>query len=559
MDFDLPATLVELAGSVALLLWGVHMVQTGVQRTFGAKLRRFLATALQNRIKAFAAGAGITALLQSSTATGLMVTGFVADGLVGLVPALAVMLGANVGTTLIVQVLSFNVSGVAPALIFLGVLAFRRATASTRDFGRVLIGLGLMLMALHQFIGYLQPYEDFPSLRLFLGSVSTQPLLDVILAAGLTWAAHSSVAVVLLAMAFAANGTVPPMAAFALVLGANLGTAINPVLEGGVGDDPAARRLPIGNLLNRLLSVGIALALLPKIAPWIVTIDPDNSRSVADFHTVFNLVSAALFLPLLPLYAKFLRKILPVRIAEHDPKAPLYLDASARETPFVALEAATREALRLTDLVENMLLSVKEGLCKPDRRFSGEVKHLEAIVDSLEASIRGYLTSLDTDSMSEADERRMDRILLFVTHVERAADAADRDLLGLIGKMSKKGVTFPADVQASLADLIDRVIMNARASGALLMNADERTARRLVAEKERFRDLEAKATASYFGQLRSGKLQDRTIEALRLDALRHLKRVNTNLIAATAYPVLEESGDLLRSRLRHLDDRDEKA
>ena len=155
-----PLTLMDLAGSVALLLWGVHMVQTGVQRAFGAKLRSFLGSALRNRFKAFFAGIGVTALLQSSTATGLMVTGFAAGGLVDLVPALAVMLGANVGTTLIVQVLSFDVAEVAPALILIGVLMFRRASAGPRDFGRVLIGLGLVLMALHQFVDLLLPYEN---------------------------------------------------------------------------------------------------------------------------------------------------------------------------------------------------------------------------------------------------------------------------------------------------------------------------------------------------------------------------------------------------------------
>src|ERR1700728_3009127 len=257
---EFPLTLIELAGSVALVLWGVHMVQTGVQRAFGARLRSFLGSALRNRLKAFFAGIGVTTLLQSSTATGLMVTGFAAGGLVDLVPALAVMLGANVGTTLIVQVLSFNVAEIAPALILIGVLMFRRASAGPRDFGRVLIGLGLLLMALHQFVGLLDPYEDAPSLRMLRGAVSTQPVLDVILAAGLTWAAHSSVAVVLLTMSFAAKGVVPPEAAFALVLGANLGTAINPVLEGGAGDDPAARRLPIGNLINRTIGVAVALA-----------------------------------------------------------------------------------------------------------------------------------------------------------------------------------------------------------------------------------------------------------------------------------------------------------
>ena len=204
VPLDVPLTLVDLAGSVALLLWGVHMVQTGVQRAFGAKLRAFLGKALRNRLKAFLAGVGVTALLQSSTATGLMVTGFAAGGLVDLVPALAVMLGANVGTTLIVQVLSFDVAEVAPALILIGVLMFRRASAGPRDFGRVLIGLGLLLMALHQFIELLTPYADMPSLRLMLGAVSTQPVLDIILAAGLTWAAHSSVALVLVIMSFAA-------------------------------------------------------------------------------------------------------------------------------------------------------------------------------------------------------------------------------------------------------------------------------------------------------------------------------------------------------------------
>src|SRR6185369_13312623 len=171
-----PVTLIDLAGFVALLLWGVHMVQTGIQRAFGARLRGVLGTALRNRFQAFLAGIGVTAILQSSTATGLMVTGFAAGGLVDLVPALAVMLGANVGTTLIVQVLSFNVAEVAPALILIGVLMFRRASAGPRDFGRVLIGLGLLLMALRQFVGLLDPFEDAPSLRILLGAISTEPI-----------------------------------------------------------------------------------------------------------------------------------------------------------------------------------------------------------------------------------------------------------------------------------------------------------------------------------------------------------------------------------------------
>ena len=224
---DATLTLVDLAGAIALLIWGVHMVQTGITRAFGPQLRRILGYALGNRFKAFLAGLGVTAILQSSTATGLMVTAFAAGGLVDLVPALAVMLGANVGTTLIVQVLSFDVSRVSFLFILIGVFMFRRSVVTrTRDLGRVGIGLGLMLIALQHLLSMITPYEDVPSLRMLLGAITTDPLIDIVLAAGLTWAAHSSVAVVLLIMAFAMQGVVPPHAAFALVLGANLGTRV---------------------------------------------------------------------------------------------------------------------------------------------------------------------------------------------------------------------------------------------------------------------------------------------------------------------------------------------
>jgi phosphate:Na+ symporter len=330
--------LMDLAGAVALLIWGVHMVQTGITRAYGPQLRRMLGYALGNRFKAFLAGLGVTSILQSSTATGLMTTAFAAGGLVDLVPALAVMLGANVGTTLIVQVLSFDVSRVSFLFILLGVFMFRRSGVTrTRDLGRVGIGLGLMLIALQHLLAMITPYEDVPSLRMLLGAVTTEPLIDIVIAAGLTWAAHSSVAVVLLIMAFAAQGVVPPHAAFALVLGANLGTAINPLLESGVGGDPAAKRLPIGNLINRIVGCALALALLNWIGPALITLEPNTTRAVADFHTGFNIILALLFFPLLKPFARLLVRLLPTRVDAADPSQPVYLDGAARETPSIAL------------------------------------------------------------------------------------------------------------------------------------------------------------------------------------------------------------------------------
>jgi phosphate:Na+ symporter len=546
---EFPITLLKLAGAIAMLLWGVHMVQSGVQRAFGAKLRSFLGRALRNRFRAFLAGIGVTAALQSSTATGLMVTGFAAGGLVDLVPALAVMLGANVGTTLIVQLLSFDIAEIAPALMVIGVLMFRRASAGPRDFGRVLIGLGLMLTALHQTIELLVPYEDVPSMRLLLGAIATQPVLDVILAAGLTWAAHSSVAVVLVVMSFAAKGTLPPDAAFALVLGANLGTAINPILEGTTGNDPAARRLPIGNLVNRIIGVAAALALLTPIGRLMVTIEPDTVRAVADFHTAFNVTLAVVFFPSLHPYAALLRRMLPARVDQADPSRPLYLDPTARDTPVVALGGATREALRLADVLETMIVGLRDSLARGDRRQISGTKHLDDVLDGLNTSIKTYITSIDSDALSESDHRRLREILVFTTNMEHAGDIVEKNLLGIAAKKLKRGLSFSKEGEAELLAMVDRLLANLRMAASLFMTSDERAARLLAGEKEVFRNLESAATTAHFERLRSGRLESVETSTLHLDALRDLKNVNSHLVAAAAYPVLENTGELLPRRL----------
>lgn len=552
---DATLTLVDLAGLIALLLWGVHMVQTGVQRAFGPSLRRFLGVALARRPAAFTAGLGITALLQSSTATGLMVASFAAEGMLALVPGLAVMLGANVGTTLIVQVLSFDVSRIATLFILAGVIAFRRGGASqVRDLGRVGIGLGLMLLALHLLLQVITPYEDVPSLRLLLGALTTQPLMDVLLAALLTWAAHSSVAVVLVIMSFAARGVVPPDAAFALVLGANLGTAINPLLEGNAGDDPAARRLPMGNLLNRAAGVVVALVLLGPIGRALVVLEPDPARAVADFHTAFNLVLALIFFPVLTPYARLLAWLLPSRVAAVDPGRPLYLDPSARESPTIAIAAAAREALRMTDVLETMLAGARAALIGGDRRRVGETRRLDDVLDRLNAAIKAYLTLLDPEAMSEADHQRLAQVLAFTTHLENAGDVVDKNLLAHAAKRIKRGIAFSPAGGTELDQMFVRLTKNLRTAASVFLSGDLATARVLAAEKETLRDLEARATAAHFARLRAGRIDSTETSTLHLDVLRDLLRINTHFVAAAAYPVLEEQGALLPSRLRPSDE-----
>ncbi|MFI4949192.1 MAG: Na/Pi cotransporter family protein [Alphaproteobacteria bacterium] len=546
---DTTLTLTDLAGSIALLLWGVHMVQSGIQRAFGPHLRRFLGRTLGGRLRAFLAGLGVTAVLQSSTATGLMAASFAAGGLLDLVPALAVMLGANVGTTLIVQLLSFNISRAAPLFVLVGVILFRRSFASrTRDLGRVAIGLGLMLFALQQLLSLITPYEDVASLRLLLGAIATQPIIDVILATALTWAAHSSVATVLLTVSLAAKGVVPPNAAFALVLGANLGSALNPLLE-GAGGDPAAKRVPAGNLLNRLAGVALGLTLLSWIGPFIVTVEPDAARAVADFHTAFNLVMAALFLPLLGPFARLIAWLLPARAAPTDPSQPIYLSEAARETPAITLAGAAREALRMADVLAAMLRGALGVLVDGDRRRVPDTKALDDVLDRLNSAIKVYLTGLDPDTLDDDDNRRLAEILAFTTNLEHAGDIVEKGLIATAAKRLKRGLAFSVEGQAEIRTMLERLAGNVHAGAAVFMTDDARAARRLLGEKEVFRNLEARATETHFARVRAGRVESVETSTLHLDVLRDLKRINSH-ISAAAYPVLERIGELLPSRLR---------
>lgn len=542
-------TFLDIAGAVALLLWGVHMVQTGIQRAFGADLRRLLGAALRNRITAFLTGLGVTALLQSSTATGLMLTGFAAGGAVELVPGLAVMLGANVGTTLIVQLLSFDAAAVAPAFILVGVTLFRRGTQSrTRDLGRAAIGLGLMLLALHQVVSLVTPYEDVPSFRLLLGAIAGQPVLDVLLAAILTWAAHSSVTVVLLVMSFTAKGAIPPEAAFALVLGANLGSALNPVLEGGTGADPVARRLPVGNLLNRLIGCAVALSLLPWITRAVVELEPDLARAVADFHTGFNLVVALLMMPLLDPYARLMRWLLPARVDPEDPSRPRYLDPAAADDPALALAGAAREALRVSDLLERMLRDAADALGRADRIRISNTRRYADIIAALNSAIALHMAAVDPDALTEADARRRADILTFISQIASAAEIVDRDVMGNAARRLKRGLPIPPAEQEEAAQWLARLSGDLRTTAAVFMSGDARAARALVLGKEAYRTAELAASDEQFREAPgAGRGKANT---LRLELLRDFGRINAHLVAAAAYPVLESQGELLPSRLR---------
>jgi phosphate:Na+ symporter len=543
----------DLMGGVALLLWGLHMVQSGILRAFGADLRRFLSHAFGNRLAAFWAGLGLTALLQSSTATGLMTASFAAEGVVGLVPALAIMLGANVGTTLIVQVLSFNVAAAAPVLFVLGLVAFRSgARTRLKDIGRVAIGLGLMLLALHILLNTLAPAENAPSVRALLNVMTSDPVLCVVIAAGLTWAAHSSVATVLLFMSLAYAQFVAPATALALVLGANLGSAINPVVEGGRRGDPASYRLPLGNLLNRLIGVVLILPLLPAIAEAFRGFEPNTARMTAEFHIAFNAALALVFIGLLDPLAWLLMKILPARKPAADPAAPRYLDESALDTPSLALADAARETLHMGDLVEVMLRQVMAAIMTNDRALAVQVSRMDNAVDRLDEAIKLYVTKLTRGSLDEREGHRAMEIVSFAINLEHVGDIIDKNLSELATKKIKRNLQFSNDGADELAAFHKRILDNLKLALAVFMSGDVGEARKLIAEKAQLRNAELAAAERHLERLREGRPESLETTSLHLDVLRDLKRIHSH-ICSVAYPVLEAAGEMSAAEIGESD------
>src|ERR1700733_5079636 len=542
--------ILDLMGGIALLLWGLHMVHSGIVRAFGADLRRLLGIALQNRLRAFLAGVFVTGLLQSSTATGLMVASFVTAGTLDLAPALAVMLGANVGSKLVVQVLSFNIAIVTPILLLGGVIAFRRGGRTrTRDLGRVSIGIGLMLLALHIFLGALATTESAAVSRALLGAVTSYPVLCLIAAAAITWAAHSSVAVVLVVMSMGAAHLVPPAAVLALVLGANVGSALNPLIETGQPGNPASRRLPLGNLLTRIVGCLLALPFLNPITNALETWEPNPARLAADFHTAFNILLALLFIGPLNLVAAALERWLPNQPKAADPGTPVYLDPSAASTPAVALVCAAREVLRMGDLIETMLRRTMSALLANDRKLVAEISRMDNAVDNLNDAVKLYVTRMTRDSLDDRDGYRAMEIVSFSINLEHVGDIIDKNLMDLASKKIRRGITFSKEGEADLVEFHQQVVDSLRLSVGILMSGDIEVARHLVAAKAQLREREFALAERYLTRLREGTPDTIESYSLDLDILRDLKRIHSHLCSA-AYPVLERAGALQRSRLK---------
>ncbi len=526
-------TLLNLLAAVALLVWGTHIVRTGILRVYGADLRRLLAKSTSNRFSAWLAGLAVTGLVQSSSATSMIAASFVSQNLIALPAALAIMLGADVGTALLAQVFSLDLRWLSPLAILFGVIFFlSRRSTKAGQIGRIAIGLGLMLLALQLVVLATRPIAEAQGVRVIFASLSGDPMLDMLIGAIFAVLCWSSLAAVLLAATFAASHVVSPPVAFCLVLGANLGSAflaliVNARTPGG------GRRVAFGNLLFKVAGCIVFLLALSPVMDLIAAFDPDTRRQVLDFHVMYNVALSVVFLGCTEVIAAVVVTWVPDTKDRVPQTEPRFLDPAALSTPALALANAARETLRIGDTVEQMLNGMLQVIRANDSALADEVIKLDDDVDRLYTAVKLYLTQITKEMLDEKD----------------VGDILERIMQDLRDKKIAHRLSFSEAGMSEIEELHARLIVNLRLGMSVFLNGDLKSAQDLLVEKERFRDLERRFHDSHLDRLAGQTVQSIETSSLHLDIISDMRRINS-FFCSTAYPILEKAGQLRKSRLK---------
>ncbi|MDP3082760.1 MAG: Na/Pi cotransporter family protein [Rubrivivax sp.] len=542
--------LLNLLAAISLLVWGTHIVRTGMLKVFGENLRRVLAESFGNRFKAALAGLGVTGLVQSSTATCLIVASFVDKGLVATGAALAVMLGADVGSALMAVVLSFDLSWLSPLLIFAGVVMFITwESSSAGRIGRVFIGLGLIMLALQLIVGATRPLTQSPEVRALLLALPNEVMLDIVVGAALAVLSYSSLAIVLLTATLAAQEMVPITVALGLVLGANVGSGVLALLA-TARSSPLARRLPLGNFIFKAVGALLMIPLLPQALVLLQQYAGPVPQQVVLFHLGFNVLLACSFIAFTGMLGQLLERWLPKPAPGLDGNRPRHLDPVALATPSLAISCAAREALHQADIVETMLRGVLPVMRDNDLALAERLRRMDDTVDELYSAIKFYLTQISHAALSEREGRRWTDIVSFAINMEQIGDIVERIIQDIEDKKIRKSLRFSDAGMAEICHLHERLLSNLRLGMGVFLDGHVRDAQKLHEEKMRFRELEHEYAANHIARLQNNTAQSIETSSLHLDLLSELKRINSH-ICSIAYPILEQAGALSATRLRH--------
>ncbi|MBP0437675.1 Na/Pi cotransporter family protein [Tianweitania sediminis] len=544
----------HLAGAIALLLWATRMVKTGVERAYGDVLRVKLRKSMQRPLLAVATGAGLAVAFQSSTAVTLLVGSFAGSGIVSTLGGQLAVRGAEVGSALVVRLLSFDLSFLVPLCVTAGTTIFMTTVRREwRQLGRILVGVGLLLLSLEMIGQTSEPLRESSVVPVIIGFLSEDTVTAFLLAALATWLFHSSIAAVLLLATLAEKGIVPPELGLVMVLGINLGSSIiAPVLTRR--SPPAVRVVPIGNLLMRGAGSVTALAFLTALDPQLSWLGTAPADRIVNAHIAFNVLMLIAGVPSAPLVAKASRWLVQQTVGDAslstaEIEVPSALKDGALSSPRLALGNATREVVRVCEDIEIMLERIFMLYEAADQKAIEDLAALDDRVDRRHAALKLYLARIDPHRMEDDDAERCQELLGACVKLEQVGDVIVRNMLVHVRKKVQHKLEFTEDGWLELASFHSTVLANARLAFNVLVSRDARTARELVLQKDQLREAEKETARRHFERLREGTVRSLDTSTIHLDTIRDLKQINS-LLTAIAYPVLEERGLLSGSRLR---------
>lgn len=533
---DSTFVLVSLLGGAALLLYGIRLVGDGLQRAAGARLRHLLSTLTGNRLKALFVGAIVTALLQSSSATTVMLVGFASAGLLSLRQTIGVILGADVGTTVTVQLLAFNVLNYSLLILFVGWLLRTVARGAVRYAGEAILGFGLLFLAMKLLADGAAPLKGNQLWTDLIAALVSQPVVLIAVAAVFTALVHSSAATIGLAISFALQGLLPLAGAIPIIFGANIGTAATAALA-SMGARAEARRVAVAHAGFKVLGVVLFLPFIGPFGDLVALTAPDLPRQIANAHTVFNVALALLFLPVGGLAADVVTRLVPERAAPRT--GAIYLDPQMLDTPALALGQAAREVLRMADLVLTSLKQTIDVFRGDDEELLREIVRRDDHIDRLAEDIKQYLTRMRVQSLTEEQAARETGLLFVVTDLEGLGDVIDKNLMELAEKKRRGGHRFSEQGWNEIVGLHAKVTENLELSVAAFAAQDRSLAEKVLRHKSNINVLEREYRQTHIARLHAGLKETIDTSSIHLDVLANLKRVNS-LATSISYVVLGE-------------------
>ncbi|MCQ0969644.1 Na/Pi cotransporter family protein [Paracoccus sp. TK19116] len=544
--------LLHLAGAVMLLLYAVQIVRMGVESAWGGQLRAMLRAAKTSDLRAALGGVTLATMLQSSTAVAILACGFATSGFLSVPTGLALMLGADLGSALVARILSIDLGWLVPAFLFVGgLLHLKVSSPLLQEIGRMVLGIGLILLSLTLIGSATGPLRESALPANVSDYLAEDYLTAFLIGALFTWLIHSGVAFVLMLAAFATHGLLTLDAAIPMILGCNLGGGMIAFwLTRGMATD--AQRITTGNLLFRSGAAIAALAVFEATDAGIETLGSTSATAVVNFHLAFNLGLVAIGLPFVGAVARLTGRMHP---GSDDPSAdaepwrtPSALDPSVIDTPRLALASATRELLRMGELIEAMARPVMSLMEDGDRDAIARTRKIDAEVNRIHTRIKLYLAQVNRGQLSEDEARRSIELTDFAINLEHAGDIVAKHLLALADKKVRTEWQFSPAGWAELTELHQKLMDNIHLSLNVLVSQDHPSARQLVREKQRMRDMARRTQDLHLKRLQDGTPESIETSGMHLEIARGFKEMNS-LLVTVAYPLLARSGELLDSRL----------